>query len=238
MEDQNQYTEKKTDLDEAIENQSWIESIFEKSLWGARYIVVVAVIFSTLAAISLFIIGSYEVTMGVKQYVTSLSQYEHIDDLNQEIQSLEKEKESHQEDINNLPSPSQNISDHPHEADHEHPFPKHTGLLGIIIGAVDLYLIGVVLLIFGFGIYELFVSKIDIARRKTDVTILEVDNIDQLKNKIIKVIIMVLIVSFFEKILSLGDAYKEPIQMMYFAISIFALAFGVYLINRNPQKKV
>ena len=30
------------------------------------------------------------------------------------------------------------------------------------ITAVDLYLIGVVLLIFGFGIYELFISKIDI----------------------------------------------------------------------------
>ena len=33
-----------------------------------------------------------------------------------------------------------------------------------LITAIDLYLIGVVLLIFGFGIYELFISKIDIAR--------------------------------------------------------------------------
>ena len=61
--------------------------------------------------------------------------------------------------------------------------------------------------------------------------ILEVENIDDLKNKIIKVIIMVLIVSFFERVLNMK--YSTPLEMMYFAISIFALAFGVYFINKK-----
>lgn len=94
-----------------------------------------------------------------------------------------------------------------------------------------MYLIGVVLLIFGFGIYELFISRIDVARKNTDVTILEVKNIDDLKNKIIKVIIMVLIVTFFKKVLDMN--YNSPVEMMYFAVSIFALSFGVFLINRK-----
>ena len=68
-----------------------------------------------------------------------------------------------------------------------------------MISAVDLYLIGIVLLIFGFGIYELFISKIDIAREDLSVTILEIENLDELKNKIIKVIVMVLIVSFLKE---------------------------------------
>ncbi|MBM72131.1 MAG: hypothetical protein CL847_05055 [Crocinitomicaceae bacterium] len=107
----------------------------------------------------------------------------------------------------------------------------HSNLLIHFIGAIDLYLIGVVLLIFSFGIYELFISKIDIAREDTDITILEIEDLDELKNKIIKVIIMVLIVSFFEKILSLSDKFNTPLHMMYFALSILALSVGVFLIK-------
>ena len=42
-----------------------------------------------------------------------------------------------------------------------HPEHFHEDIVAGIIGAVDLYLIAVVLLIFSFGIYELFISKID-----------------------------------------------------------------------------
>lgn len=112
---------------------------------------------------------------------------------------------------------------------------EHSALLMHIIAAVDLYLIGVVLMIFGFGIYELFISKIDIARDNTSITILEIEDLDQLKNKIIKVVIMVLIVSFFERVLKVSDDYKTPLQMMYFAVSIFALSLGVFLIKKHDN---
>ena len=109
----------------------------------------------------------------------------------------------------------------------------HATLLVKIIGAIDLYLIGVVLMIFGFGIYELFISKIDIARDDKTISILEIENLDELKNKIIKVIIMVLIVSFFERVLEMH--YHSPLDMLYFSLSIFGLSFGVYLINKNSH---
>ena len=98
---------------------------------------------------------------------------------------------------------------------------------------VDLYLIGIVLLIFGFGIYELFISKIDIAREDLSVTILEIENLDELKNKIIKVIVMVLIVSFFERVLKMSDSYSSSMDMLWFAISIFAISFGVYYLKKH-----
>ena len=109
----------------------------------------------------------------------------------------------------------------------------HSELLYKLITAVDLYLIGVVLLIFGFGIYELFISKIDIARRDEAVTILEIENLEELKNKIIKVIIMVLIVSFFERILKISGDFNEPIHMAYFALSILGLSLGVYFVRKH-----
>ena len=90
-------------------------------------------------------------------------------------------------------------------------------------------------MIFGFGIYELFISKIDIARKNVDITILEIENLDELKQKIIKVIIMVLIVTFFERILKLGENFNTPQDMLWFAISILALSIGIYLVRKEDS---
>ena len=79
-----------------------------------------------------------------------------------------------------------------------HPENFHEEIVSKIIGAVDLYLIAVVMLIFAFGIYELFISKIDAAEETSaGNNILAIHSLDQLKDKIAKVIVMVLIVSFF-----------------------------------------
>jgi uncharacterized protein (TIGR00645 family) len=113
----------------------------------------------------------------------------------------------------------------------EHLEVSHSGLLVGIIGAVDLFLIATVLLIFSFGIYELFISKIDIARDSEAFhTLLEISTLDDLKNKIIKVIIMVLIVSFFQRVLELQIANSTDMLMM--AISIAAICIGVYFLQR------
>ena len=169
------------------DEQSLFERLWEKALWNTRYVVVLAVFFSVLAAIALFVLGSYEIYHAI---------------------------------VYDNPLTNEFNGD-------------HTKMLLKLITAIDLYLIGVVLLIFGFGIYELFISKIDIARADEGVTILEIENLDELKNKIIKVIIMVLIVSFFERILKISQSYTEPIQMLYFAISVFALSLGVYFMRKN-----
>ncbi|MDN7025942.1 YqhA family protein [Methanoculleus sp. FWC-SCC1] len=108
----------------------------------------------------------------------------------------------------------------------------HEDILIAIIGAVDFYLIGLVLLIFSFGIYELFISELDIARNHEGIgNILEVASLDDLKNKIIKVIIMVLIVSFFQRILTME--FTTSIDMLAMAISIGVICIGVYFLGRH-----
>ena len=47
---------------------------------------------------------------------------------------------------------------------HAHPDNFHEDVVSAIIGAVDFYLIGVVMLLFSFGLYELFISDIDAAK--------------------------------------------------------------------------
>ena len=73
----------------------------------------------------------------------------------------------------------------------------NNSLLFEIIASIDLFLIGIVLLIFWFGVYELFISEIDFAKVNFLSLTLKIKSLDQLKNKIIKVIIIVLIVKFF-----------------------------------------
>ena len=110
---------------------------------------------------------------------------------------------------------------------------SNNDLLFKIISAIDLFLIGIVLLIFGFGIYELFVSDIDFTNSKFNESTLKIKDLDQLKNKIIKVIIIVLIVKFFEKILKFSESFKDPIDILYFSLSILSICLGYYLINRK-----
>ena len=113
--------------------------------------------------------------------------------------------------------------------------PNYNGLLIGVIGSVDLYLIGIVLLIFSFGIYELFISKIDIAQEGHSHNILEIKSLDELKNKLIKVILMVLIVSFFKAILS--TSFATPIEMLYFGLAILCVSTCTFFIRKIEQEE-
>jgi len=115
---------------------------------------------------------------------------------------------------------------------HLHPEHFHEDVVGGIIGAVDLYLIGVVMLLFSFGLYELFISDIDAAKSEEgkENKILAIDSLDQLKDKISKVIVMVLVVGFFQKV---GHTeYNGAIEMLYFSLSITAVAVGLYFLSK------
>jgi len=115
---------------------------------------------------------------------------------------------------------------------HAHPANFHEDVVGGIIGAVDLYLIGVVMLLFSFGLYELFISEIDVAKNEDgkENKILAIHSLDQLKDKISKVIVMVLVVSFFQKV---GHTqYEGALDMLYFALSITAVAVGLFFLGK------
>jgi len=119
---------------------------------------------------------------------------------------------------------------------HHHPEHFHELVVGAIIGAVDLYLIGVVMLLFSFGLYELFISDIDAAREDEgrENKILSIHSLDQLKDKISKVIVMVLVVGFFKKV---GLAsYHTPLELLYLALSITAVAVGLYFLSKVGHK--
>jgi uncharacterized membrane protein YqhA len=105
------------------------------------------------------------------------------------------------------------------------------GVLISIIGAIDLYLIGVILLLFSFGIYELFISKLDEARKEDGENILHIESLDELKNKILKVIIMVMVVSLAKAVL--GMEFKTPLEILFFGVAILCVSAAVFFIRKN-----
>ncbi len=118
---------------------------------------------------------------------------------------------------------------------HLHPENFHEMIVSGIIGAVDLYLIAIVMLIFSFGLYELFISEIDPAKQSETSKVLEIHSLDELKDKLAKVIVMVLVVSFFKKVLH--TEYSGALEMLYFAVSILALSVGLYFLHKGSHKQ-
>jgi uncharacterized membrane protein YqhA len=165
-----------------------IERFFENILWNSRFFVLLAVIFSMLGGISLFIVASMDI-WGVVTNVANVY-------------------------INHL-----------------HPEDFHEEVVGGLIGAIDLYLMAIVMFIFGFGLYELFISDIDIAKQSASSRILEIHSLDELKDKLAKVIVMVLIVSFFQRVLHTD--YNGALEMLYFSISILGLSVGLYFLHKG-----
>ena len=108
-----------------------------------------------------------------------------------------------------------------------------TKIMSGVIGGIDLYLIGIVLMIFSFGIYELFISKIDVARETDELQILEVRSLDQLKDKILKLIVVVLVVSFFKRVMAMN--VTSVTELLYLSIAILLISASGYLLRSTHE---
>jgi len=176
-------------LEMDLKETSLIEKSFESLLWSTRFFVLLAVIFSMIGGIALFIVASVDVThVASLVYGNYFGHGEHIKDF-------------------------------------------HEVIVTELIGAIDLYLIAIVLFIFGFGLYELFISQIDIAKKSAASRILEIHSLDELKDKLAKVIIMVLIVGFFKR--AMNTTYSGPAEMLYLSGSILGLALAFYFMHKG-----
>jgi uncharacterized membrane protein YqhA len=97
-----------------------------------------------------------------------------------------------------------------------------------IVRALDGFLISAILLLFAFGVYELFVSKINPARRSTAVLhFLASGTLDELKEKVARLVIVVLVIEFFQR--ALRVSYEQAQDLLYLAIGILLVSGAIYL---------
>lgn len=104
-----------------------------------------------------------------------------------------------------------------------------------VVEIIDGYLLATVLLIFSLGLYELFISKIDEAENdKNSSKVLMITSLDELKNRLAKVVLMILIVKFFEHALAME--FHSPMDMLAFAGGIALIGLALYLSHAADGK--
>ncbi|MBI3479369.1 MAG: YqhA family protein [Nitrosomonadales bacterium] len=104
----------------------------------------------------------------------------------------------------------------------------HDRTVSHIVEVVDGYLLATVMLIFSFGLYELFISDIDQAHEgEGSSKILVINSLDDLKARLAKVILMIMIVTLFEEALNMK--MDAPIDLIYLGGAIAMVALALYL---------
>ncbi|XP_060207865.1 uncharacterized protein LOC132635475 [Lycium barbarum] len=122
-----------------------------------------------------------------------------------------------------------------------------------LVEAIDIYLLGTVMLVFGMGLYELFISNLDIGKSMTGERTryrsnlfgmftlkerprwLEITTVSGLKTKIGHVIVMLLLIGLFDK--SKKAVIHSPFDLLCFAASVFLCSGCLYLLSKLTDEK-
>ncbi|KAL3743821.1 hypothetical protein ACJRO7_019000 [Eucalyptus globulus] len=132
-------------------------------------------------------------------------------------------------------------------------FVNRSKVIFLLVEAIDVYLLGTVMLVFGMGLYELFVSNLDIAKSvsgegnqqtsnlfglftlKERPKWLEIKSVNELKTKLGHVIVMLLLIGLFEK--SKKAAIHTPFDLLCFSASVLLSSGCLYLLSRLNGSK-
>jgi uncharacterized membrane protein YqhA len=112
----------------------------------------------------------------------------------------------------------------------------HDQTISHVVEVVDAYLIATFMLIFSLGMYELFISDIDEAKgSRTSSRILVIESLDDLKARLAKVILMILIVTLFEHALNMK--IDQPVDLLYLGAAIAMIGLALYLTHASESHK-
>ncbi|WP_337869046.1 YqhA family protein [Meiothermus sp.] len=106
--------------------------------------------------------------------------------------------------------------------------------LPLMVGAVDLALLASVLIIFALGLYELFIAEIRRPEGGLN-NVLVVKSLNDLKTKLGQVILMILIVKFFEKAQAFGP--KAALDFLFYAGAVALLGAALWLVQAEKSGK-
>ncbi len=105
-------------------------------------------------------------------------------------------------------------------------------LVAHTVGSIDGFLLATILLIFSLGLYELFISDIDEAKESDQSSkVLVINSLDDLKSKLAKVILMILVVTFFE--VSLLMSFDSSLDLIYFSLGILMVSLALYFSSKS-----
>jgi uncharacterized membrane protein YqhA len=101
-----------------------------------------------------------------------------------------------------------------------------------IVKAVDADLIGAIMLVVSMGLYELFIKHLDVAESSEVADrVLTVRTLDDLKERISRLVLLILIVEFFG--IALGLSITTSLDLLLLGVGIFLIAAAMWLASRH-----
>lgn len=111
----------------------------------------------------------------------------------------------------------------------------HDETISHIVEVVDGYLLATVMLMFSLGLYELFISDIDAAQHSEKSSkVLVIRSLDDLKARLAKVIVMILIVTMFQHALEMK--MEDTTDLLNFAGSIALIGLALFLLHKGESQ--
>ena len=112
---------------------------------------------------------------------------------------------------------------------------EHAKIVAHVAEIVDGYLFAAIMIIFSFGLYELFISRIEAAERSEFAPrLLLIRTLDDLKERLAKVVFLILIVRYFEY--ALQSEIGGPLDLLYLAVGIALVALSLYLTGKSGHE--
>lgn len=111
---------------------------------------------------------------------------------------------------------------------------RHIALISHLAGIIDGYLFAAILLIFAFGLFELFIGKFDVpVSDRVGRNLLVTHSVDDLKERLAKVVFLILVVRYFE--FALEQDLKTPLELLYLALGIALIGLAIFLTTRAEK---
>ncbi len=109
----------------------------------------------------------------------------------------------------------------------------HSQVVTQATGTVVDFLLAMLLFIMAWGLYELFISKLSSngSMVHQSSNILLIRDLDDLKDRVIKVVMLILVVLFFDH--ALHTKVTEAISFLYLGGGILMVALALFLSNRS-----
>ena len=125
---------------------------------------------------------------------------------------------------------------HYHETTDAARMEARSAIVAHVVEVVDGYLLATIMLIFALGLYELFVSRIEIAEGSEFASrLLLIRSLDDLKDRLTKVVLVILVVKFFEYALQLP--FQAPIDLFWLALGVMLVSAALWLSHLKSNGK-
>ena len=111
-----------------------------------------------------------------------------------------------------------------------------SGVVLLVMNSIDLFLFALVLLIFSYGIYELFIRDIPADKAEEYPSWFRIRSIGQLKNHLLQVIITILAVQFLEYVIVHG-VKTMTWEALVLPAAIILLAAAVYFMHAGHSEE-